>query len=129
MALTAPQLEILHALIKLCNAREGRGVRSSELARYLGKHEVSVRRILSVMKGLGLVQSRVGPGGGYLPTLKAFELVKSPPIPIDMGSLRLVKDGTRTEITAMLCLPLVQAHIAFWHPYPQFWPLIRAQLC
>ncbi|MGC9103529.1 MAG: CBS domain-containing protein [Candidatus Methanodesulfokora sp.] len=101
MALTAPQLEILHALIKLCNAREGRGVRSSELARYLGKHEVSVRRILSVMKGLGLVQSRVGPGGGYLPTLKAFELVKSPPIPIDMGSLRLVKDGTRTEITAI----------------------------
>lgn len=101
MALTSSQLEILHALVRLCNAREGRGVRSSELARYLGKHEVSIRRVLSVMKGLGLVQSRVGPGGGYLPTLRALELVKSPPIPVDMGSLRLVKEGARTEVTAI----------------------------
>jgi predicted transcriptional regulator len=100
MALTSAQLEILHALIKLYNAR-GKGIKSSELAHHLGRHEVSVRRLLSVMKGLGLVQSRVGPGGGYLPTLKALEFVKSPPIPVDTGSLRLVREGVRTDITAI----------------------------
>jgi len=50
-------------------------VKSREVARALGKDEGTVRNVIMWLKSMGLVESRTGPAGGYVPTLKAYEVL------------------------------------------------------
>ncbi len=72
--LTATQLEILKTLIELYEKNK-RMIKSREVAEYLGKDEGTVRNIIMWLRGMGLVDSRTGPSGGYVPTIKAYQLL------------------------------------------------------
>jgi predicted transcriptional regulator len=74
--LTAIQREVLETLVKLYEQHK-RMIKSKEVARVLGKDEGTVRNIIMWLKSLGLVESRTGPAGGYMPTLKAYEVLGS----------------------------------------------------
>ena len=74
MHLTNIQREILETLVKLYE-RHKRMIKSKEVAKILGKDEGTVRNIILWLKNLGLVESRTGPAGGYMPTLKAYEVL------------------------------------------------------
>ncbi len=72
--LTATQLEILKTLIELYEKKK-RMIKSREVAEYLNKDEGTVRNIIMWLRGMGLVDSRTGPSGGYVPTIKAYQLL------------------------------------------------------
>jgi predicted transcriptional regulator len=96
--LTQTQREVLLALIKLYE-QNNRLVKSIEIAQQIGKDEGTVRNIISSLRSLGLLESKTGPSGGYMPTLKAKELIKSYGI-VTYGSLRIKKNGNETNVTA-----------------------------
>ncbi|MCE4625170.1 MAG: CBS domain-containing protein [Desulfurococcales archaeon] len=74
--LTETQLEILRTLVKLYQEKK-RMIKSKEVAEYLKKDEGTVRNIIMWLRGMGLVESRTGPSGGYRPTLKAYEVLQA----------------------------------------------------
>ncbi len=78
MTLTESQKIILKTLIELYE-KKGRKqmVKSKEVAKALGKDEGTVRNVIMWLKSMGLVESRTGPAGGYVPTLKAYEVLGS----------------------------------------------------
>jgi predicted transcriptional regulator len=75
LPLRSIQREVLEALVRLYEERR-RMVKSKEVARVLGKDEGTVRNIIMWLKSMGYVESRTGPAGGYVPTLKAYEVLK-----------------------------------------------------
>jgi len=75
--LSSTQREILLALVELYN-RQKKMIKSKEVADMISKDEGTVRNIILSLKVLGLVDSKPGPNGGYLPTLKAYEFIKNP---------------------------------------------------
>jgi predicted transcriptional regulator len=75
LPLRSIQREVLEALVKLYEERR-RMVKSKEVARVLGKDEGTVRNIIMWLKSMGYVESRTGPAGGYVPTLKAYEVLR-----------------------------------------------------
>ncbi len=96
--LTHTQREVLEALVKLYEKHK-RLIKSIEIAEMIGKDEGTVRNIISSLRSLGLLESKTGPSGGYIPTLKAIELVKRPPL-ISYGVIRIKKKGKETGATA-----------------------------
>ncbi|MGC9106025.1 MAG: CBS domain-containing protein [Thermoprotei archaeon] len=74
--LTPTQKEILLAIISLYE-KEKRLIKSKEVADIIGKDEGTVRNLIASLKALGLLESKPGPSGGYIPTLKAYEFTKS----------------------------------------------------
>ncbi len=88
------QRQVLETLVNLYEEKKGM-IKSKEVASILGKDEGTVRNIIVWLKNVGLVESRTGPLGGYIPTLKAKELLKrSYGHPIAYG---VVKLGERRE--------------------------------
>jgi len=75
LPLRSIQREVLEALVRLYEERR-RMVKSKEVARVLGKDEGTVRNIIMWLKSMGYVESRTGPAGGYVPTLKAYEVLR-----------------------------------------------------
>ena len=73
--LSPTQREILLAIIDLYE-KEKKLVKSKEIADVIGKDEGTVRNVISSLKALGLLESKPGPNGGYVPTLKAYEFTK-----------------------------------------------------
>ncbi|MEZ0248293.1 MAG: CBS domain-containing protein [Thermoproteus sp.] len=55
--------------------RENTPVKSKEIAEALKVHEGYIRNIMSVLKSMGLVLSKAGPHGGYVPTSKAYDII------------------------------------------------------
>lgn len=96
--LTSTQREVLEALVKLYEQNK-RLIKSVEIAEVVRKDEGTVRNVISSLRSLGLLESKTGPSGGYIPTLKAVELVKMPPLP-SYGLLRIWKEGRETNVTA-----------------------------
>ncbi|MGB9785264.1 MAG: CBS domain-containing protein [Fervidicoccaceae archaeon] len=96
--LSQTQREVLMALITLYEKNK-RLVKSVEIAEMIGKDEGTVRNIISSLRSLGLLESKTGPMGGYVPTLKARELIKSTGI-VSYGSLKIKKENKETNITA-----------------------------
>ncbi len=94
--LTPTQREILEALISLYMEKNGRRVTSKELAERLGKDEGTIRNTIGSLKALGLVESKTGPNGGYIPTIKALELMKLP-LYVNYGA-KLYRNGVETNI-------------------------------
>jgi hypothetical protein len=74
--LTPTQKEILLAIIGLYE-KERRLIKSKEVAELIGKDEGTVRNMIASLKALGLLESKPGPTGGYIPTLKAYEFTRS----------------------------------------------------
>jgi predicted transcriptional regulator len=75
LPLRSIQREVLEALVRLYEERR-RMVKSKEVAKVLGKDEGTVRNIIMWLKSMGYVESRTGPAGGYVPTLKAYEVLR-----------------------------------------------------
>lgn len=75
MPLRSVQREVLEALVKLYEEHK-RMIKSKEVAKLLGKDEGTVRNIIMWLKSMGYVESRTGPAGGYVPTLKAYEVLR-----------------------------------------------------
>ncbi|MDM7274977.1 MAG: CBS domain-containing protein [Thermoprotei archaeon] len=67
--------EVLEALVKLYEQNR-RMVKSKEVAKILNKDEGTVRNVIMWLKSMGYVESRTGPAGGYIPTLKAYEVLR-----------------------------------------------------
>ncbi|MCY0860369.1 MAG: CBS domain-containing protein [Sulfolobaceae archaeon] len=95
--LSLTQREILLALIELYG-RLKRMVKSKEIADMINKDEGTVRNIILSLKVLGLVDSKPGPNGGYIPTLKAYEIVKTHTTVPVMDKLSLIKGNVETDI-------------------------------
>ncbi|MEM0293349.1 MAG: CBS domain-containing protein [Saccharolobus sp.] len=95
--LSSTQREILLALADLYN-RHKRMIKSKEVADIIGKDEGTVRNIILSLKVLGLVESKPGPNGGYMPTLKAYEIINNPTLTPILDRLNLYKDTIETEI-------------------------------
>ncbi|MBW9141367.1 MAG: CBS domain-containing protein [Candidatus Aramenus sp.] len=95
--LSATQREILLALTELYN-REKKMIKSKEVADMINKDEGTVRNIILSLKVLGLVESKPGPKGGYLPTLKAYEFIKNPSVAPIMDKLSLYRGNVETDI-------------------------------
>jgi predicted transcriptional regulator len=93
--LTLSQREVLEALIKLYEEKR-RLIKSREIAELINKDEGTVRNIILSLKSLGLVESKTGPTGGYMPTLKAYEIIRGVSIQVPV---RLRKEGKELNIT------------------------------
>lgn len=103
--LTDTQKRILRTLIELYE-KKGRKemVKSREVAQALGKDEGTVRNVIMWLKSMGLVESRTGPAGGYVPTLKAYELIGGIThvgIGIGSGSLVFEVNGREYRVPAL----------------------------
>ncbi|AWR97093.1 CBS domain-containing protein [Acidianus sulfidivorans JP7] len=95
--LSSTQREILLALVELYNKGK-KMIKSKEVADMIGKDEGTVRNIILSLKVLGLVESKPGPNGGYLPTLKAYEFIKNPTISPILDKLSLYRGNIETDI-------------------------------
>jgi hypothetical protein len=62
-------------------------VKSRDIANLLGIHEGYVRNMLSILKSMGLVVSKAGPHGGYIPTSKAIDMLSRQTFSIPITSL------------------------------------------
>ncbi len=79
VVLTETQKNILKVLVDLYEKKGRKSmVKSKEVARILNKDEGTVRNVIMMLKNMGLVESRTGPAGGYVPTLKAYEVLGAP---------------------------------------------------
>ena len=65
---------VLKTLVELYN-KGGAPVKSRDIANELKIHEGYVRNMLSILKSMGLVVSKAGPHGGYIPTSKAVDML------------------------------------------------------
>lgn len=65
---------VLKTLVEIYN-RQNTPVKSKEIAEELKVHEGYIRNIMSVLKSMGLVLSKAGPHGGYVPTSKAYDII------------------------------------------------------
>ncbi len=104
--LSPAQREVLEALVKLYE-KHRRLIKSKEIAELVGKDEGTVRNIISGLKSLGLVESKTGPSGGYMPTLKAFEVIRGAaslevPVPIRKDGRVLDLYVTNVELIDLL---------------------------
>ncbi len=95
--LTPSQREVLEALVRLYE-RYRRMIKSREIAEVVRKDEGTVRNIILSLKSLGLVESKTGPAGGYVPTLKAYEVLRGETTYVP---LRLRKDGREVDVIVM----------------------------
>jgi predicted transcriptional regulator len=93
--LTMSQREVLEALIKLYEQKK-RLIKSKEIADLIHRDEGTVRNIILSLKSLGLIESKTGPRGGYMPTLKAYEVIRGSMTQIPV---KLRKDGQELDLT------------------------------
>jgi predicted transcriptional regulator len=61
--LSFTQREILRALVKLYDKTQ-RLVKSTDIAKELGKDDGTIRNVILSLKSLGLIESKTGPRGG-----------------------------------------------------------------
>ncbi|MEN3000198.1 MAG: CBS domain-containing protein [Acidilobaceae archaeon] len=97
------QREVLEALVNLYEKHRSM-IKSREVAKVLGKDEGTVRNIIMWLKSMGYVESRTGPAGGYIPTLKAYEAVRGtlPKVPEPgYGMVIVFKEGEDIRLTAI----------------------------
>jgi predicted transcriptional regulator len=103
LPLRSIQREVLEALVRLYEERR-RMVKSKEVAKVLGKDEGTVRNIIMWLKSMGYVESRTGPAGGYVPTLKAYEVLRGA-TPYIMepgyGVVIVFREGETLRLTAV----------------------------
>lgn len=77
---------VLKVLVELYN-KGNTPVKSKDIASALGIHEGYVRNMLSILKSMGLVISKAGPHGGYIPTSKATDMLSRQTFSVPIVSL------------------------------------------
>jgi hypothetical protein len=70
------QREVLEALVRLYEEKR-RLIKSREIAALINRDEGTVRNVMLSLKSWGLLKSKTGPAGGYMPTLKAYEVLRA----------------------------------------------------
>lgn len=89
---------VLHTLIELYDLRK-RPVKSKEIAKKLNINEGTIRNIMISLKIMGFIDSKTGPYGGYVPTQKAYEFLKSPSLlPIAYDIVPIIINSVRTGV-------------------------------
>lgn len=88
---------MLFALIRLYS-KYGKMIKSKDIAEMIGKDEGTVRNIIASLKAMGFIESKTGPRGGYMPTLKAYEYIRMPVYPHTYEAIRVMKDGKELDI-------------------------------
>jgi predicted transcriptional regulator len=73
-------------------------IKSKEIAEMIDKDEGTVRNIILSLKVLGLIESKPGPNGGYIPTLKAYEIIKNPSVIPTVDKLSVYKGIMELDI-------------------------------
>ena len=94
--------QVLKALVELYERRRT-AIKSKDIALTLQIHEGHVRNIMAVLKSMGLVMSRAGPYGGYIPTGRAYDYINKRAfvIPIYLGP-QVVAHATDVDIVGLL---------------------------
>ena len=77
MSFPPTYMRVVETLLELYNVHK-RPIKSKEIANRLGMNEGTVRNIMVALKAMNLVDSKTGPYGGFIPSQKAIEFVKSP---------------------------------------------------
>lgn len=73
-------------------------IKSRDIAEMIGKDEGTVRNIIASLKAMGFIESKTGPRGGYMPTLKAYEYIRMPIYSHMYEAIRVMKDGKELDI-------------------------------
>ncbi|HJH31736.1 MAG TPA: HTH domain-containing protein [Methanosarcinaceae archaeon] len=68
------QKDIISTVVRIYGTN-GNALKSSELAKVLERSEGTIRNQMQNIRALGLVESRTGPYGGYIPTSLAYEVL------------------------------------------------------
>ena len=98
MSLSANHLQVLRALVNLYYSKK-KPITSKEIAFVIKKHDVTVRNTLVALKTLHLVESKPGPGGGYVPTIKAMEFIRIPQRAVSkIGTTMIYRNGRPTDL-------------------------------
>ncbi|MGQ4832558.1 MAG: CBS domain-containing protein [Candidatus Asgardarchaeia archaeon] len=98
MSLSVSHLQILRALVNLYYTKK-KPITSKEISIVIKKHDVTVRNTLVALKALHLVESKPGPGGGYIPTIKAMEYVRLPQVNVSkIGATMIYRNGKPTDL-------------------------------
>lgn len=79
MSFPQAYMRVVEALLELYNMYK-RPIKSKEIADKLNMNEGTIRNIMIALKAMNLVDSKTGPYGGFIPSQKAIEFVKSPMI-------------------------------------------------
>jgi len=95
--LSLTQEEVLRALTDLYR-NSTNPVKSEEIAKYINKHEGTVRNQMMSLRALQLVESIAGPRGGYVPTPKSFEYLNIPALE-DLEVISMSVEDTTIEVT------------------------------
>ncbi|KUO92126.1 MAG: histidine kinase [Thermocladium sp. ECH_B] len=102
-------IKILESLVEL-HSNYKRPIKSKEIAIRLGMNEGTVRNIMISLRAMGFIDSKTGPYGGFTPSQKAMEILRSPsmmagisdiaPLSIDKGGATMY--ATNIELLDML---------------------------
>jgi len=98
-SLTIAQREVLELLVELYDKYK-RMIRSKELAHELNKEESSIKNAISALKALGFVESKSGPEGGYVPTTKGREFLRTP-VSLSYEVIKLYINGTISKLSVV----------------------------
>lgn len=94
--LTNVQKETLQTLINLYQSSNGKSIKGIEIADVLNRNPGTIRNQMISLRGLGLVKSVPGPGGGYKPTLQAYHNLNVS-ISDDDSNVPIYKNGKKME--------------------------------
>jgi len=98
-SLTIAQREVLELLVELYDKHK-RMIRSKELAHELNKEESSIKNAISTLKALGFVESKSGPEGGYIPTTKGREFLRTP-VSLSYEVIKLYVNGIISKLSVV----------------------------
>ena len=94
--LTNVQKETLQTLINLYQSSNGKSIKGIEIAEVLNRNPGTIRNQMISLRGLNLVKSVPGPGGGYKPTIQAYHTLKVS-ISDDDSDVPIYKNGKKME--------------------------------
>jgi len=98
MSLSLTHRQILRVLVQLYYKHK-KPVTSKDIASVLRKHDVTIRNAISTLKALNLIEAKPGPGGGYIPTMKAIEIIRIPQTLLPQSAAPLIfRNGKATDL-------------------------------
>ncbi|MCD6513413.1 MAG: CBS domain-containing protein [Candidatus Odinarchaeota archaeon] len=98
MSLSLTHRQILRVLVQLYYKHK-KPVTSKDIASVLRKHDVTIRNAISTLKALNLIEAKPGPGGGYIPTMKAIEIIRIPQTLLPQSAAPLIfRNGMATDL-------------------------------
>jgi predicted transcriptional regulator len=100
---------ILNALVDLYMVSR-RPVKSKDIAEKLNINEGTVRNSMVALRAMGYIESKTGPYGGYIPTQKALEYIKTPTnaaLTLDIAPMAINKLPTNLYVMSIELLDVI----------------------